>query len=215
MTEIVDALKKIYSITHESGTGFYSMFDWERLDYVSSLPFSGRVLDVGCGNGTLLHMLKIKKQELQLTGIDVRKHSKLILPHGCNYQIADLRAPMKFSIPYDFVICMEVLEHLEVNDLDQALANLRLAYSKILLCTVPLNEPEPVWWHDKLGGHRQSFSFEKIATLFPNSLMTVIKNYKVDWMMVAEGSGMAGGVTLVENSEFAKRIDGFTMMPHC
>jgi SAM-dependent methyltransferase len=212
MTKIIDELKNIYSVTDELGVGFYSKFDWDRLDYVSSLPFKGRVLDVGCGNGTLLHMLKIKKEELELTGIEVRKHSKLILPFACDYQIADLRTPIKFPNPYDFVICMEVLEHLEVIDLNQALANLRHAYSKILLCTVPLNEPEPVWWHDRLGGHRQSFSFEKIATLFPNAMLTVIKNYKVDWMMIAEGNGIARGVTLVENSEFAKRIDDFARL---
>ena len=205
----IESLKSLYNKDQEPGTGIYSSYDWNRLKYISELPLSGNILDAGCGNGALLHLLVNKKEITSITGIDIHKNSRLIVPDGANYQIDNVLNLSFAESEFDIVICMEVLEHLEKQDLPKAISNLRKTSRRLNIYTVPLNEPEPVWWHDKPGGHRQSFNEDDIKTLFPNSIATIIKNHSVDWILICESQQTSfSDFKIISNKDFASSFNG-------
>lgn len=55
-----------------------------------------------------------------------------------------------------------------------------------LVVSVPFNEPEPLWWHDKPSGRRQRFTLEKTGHLFPNAVATILPRWGVDWLFILE-----------------------------
>lgn len=205
----IESLKALYNKDHESGTGIYSTYDWNRLKYIFELPLSGDILDAGCGNGALLHLLLDKEEVNSITGIDIHRNSRLIIPDGAHYQIDNVLNLSFSKAKFDTVICMEVLEHLEKKDLSKAIHNLRDTSKNLNIYTVPLNEPDPVWWHDKPGGHRQSFNEESIKTLFPNSIATIIKNHSVDWILICESKQNSfNDFKIISNEDFNITLDG-------
>lgn len=79
------------------------------------LPETGRVLDIGCGDGEFLSFLRDVKPSLHATGLDssssaIRKlESKGLQGH----QIGDLNQPdLEPFKKVDFIVAMEIIEHL-------------------------------------------------------------------------------------------------------
>jgi 2-polyprenyl-3-methyl-5-hydroxy-6-metoxy-1,4-benzoquinol methylase len=72
-------------------------------------------LDIGCGEGFVINLLKTKHPALEFSGCDIDKDAIEIaqrLNPNVNFWTADaVRLESKDS--YDIVICTEVLEHLE------------------------------------------------------------------------------------------------------
>ena len=99
------------------------------------------ILDVGCGEGFTLEMLRKKGIGKKLEGVDFldraiklgkKEHPKLILKQG---DIYDLKYK---DNSFDLVICSEVLEH--VDDPERAIQELVRVTKKYCLFSVP-NEP--------------------------------------------------------------------------
>lgn len=202
--------KKLYNPSNKTGMGIYTPYDWNRLEFVSKLPIGGNIIDIGCGNGSLLHLLGENKNINSLTGLDIRQNLGLKLPDGADYKLENILHLSYKEDQFDTVICMEVLEHLEKEDLDKAISNLRYIAKSLNIYTVPFDEPEPVWWHNKPGGHRQSFNENKIRTLFPNSITTILKNYSVHWILICESqSNPFNGYKHLSNDEFHKALTKF------
>ena len=104
---------------------------------------------------------------------------------------------------YDTVTCMEVLEHHYPKNNQKMLTNLRRAAKKRLIISVPFNEPEPLWWHNKPGGHRQKFTLSKLGELFPSAIATIEPRWGVDWIFLVEDKSL-------KNDEFKiKTKDNF------
>ena len=87
-----------------------------RFKYVANdLPNIGRVLDVGCGDGTFLKYLKTKKPDLTIMGLDISPVSIKRLKEaeilGFVHDVSANELPR--SIKADYVVIMEVLEHFE------------------------------------------------------------------------------------------------------
>lgn len=180
-----------------SGIGTYSNYDWQRLFIAYELVSGKSVLDVGIGNGAFSNILTKSQRFERVVGIDVRKNSKLVIPEE-EYEFYEMSVVnLNFSDnEFDTVVAMEVLEHLEVSDFPLALDELRRVAKNRLVTTVPFKEPEPVWWHDKPGGHRQSFDEEKLRQLFPNASGTIVDRGGIDWIMMVEDKRL-------EQQEFA------------
>jgi methionine biosynthesis protein MetW len=86
-----------------------------RYKYVTDhLPETGRVLDIGCGDGTFLKYLKSRKPKLELMGIDlsevaIAKLKAAGIP-GMVYDISE--TDLLLEVNADYVVIMELLEHL-------------------------------------------------------------------------------------------------------
>lgn len=102
-----------------------------------------KVLDLGCGPGALMHLL----QELgvNVDGIDFAESSReLATPEVRDHivvgQVTD--PTLKPADAYDLVICREVLEHLTVLQVRQAVANMARMTSKFIYVTTRFH-PSP------------------------------------------------------------------------
>lgn len=72
---------------------------------------SGRVLDLGCGEG---HILKMLPDSYEKYGVDISESAlNLIIERDISVKLCNLNKDFPFDIKFDFIICSEVLEHLE------------------------------------------------------------------------------------------------------
>lgn len=127
------------------------------LDALAELEFPpGRFCDVGCGSGILLGDVLERYPETQGTGIDV---SKAVLAHAGRVLqarelgsrpgliLGDIRQLPLPSNHYDFVIALEILEHLP--DPQDGIAELAriLVPGGWLVSSVPIDNPTPLHIH--------------------------------------------------------------------
>jgi 2-polyprenyl-3-methyl-5-hydroxy-6-metoxy-1,4-benzoquinol methylase len=102
-----------------------------------------KVLDLGCGPGALMHLLW--EIGVDVEGIDFAESSpRLATPEVRDRitvgQVTD--ASLKPANAYDLVICREVLEHLTVLQVRQAVANMVRMTSRFIYVTTRFH-PEP------------------------------------------------------------------------
>ncbi len=164
--------------------------DLFRLDYAAQLAVGASVLDIGIAEGMLVHHLADQKRFEQVTGVDIRRHSKRVDHPDVSYLEHDLRTGDPAISRHDTVFCMEVIEHCEAQHNDVMLETLRSLAGRRLVVSVPYNEPEPLWWHDRPGGHRQRFPLPALSRLFPRALATIIPRYGVDWVLLVEDGAL-------------------------
>lgn len=103
-----------------------------------------KVLDLGCGPGALMHLLW--ELGVNVEGIDFAESSlRLATPQVRDrIVIGEVTDPtLKPADSYDLVICREVLEHLTVLQVRQAVANMVRMTSKFIYVTTRFH-PEPV-----------------------------------------------------------------------
>jgi len=189
--DIIAEVRAIYeSAFPEKESGFFTEADWNRCRAGVALVRGPDVLDIGIGAGQIFNVLARDRSIERLVGLDIRWNKKLIRPERGNLELGSI-----FRLPwparsFDTVLCMEVLEHLEVIEFPKALHELRRVCRGTLIVTVPYEEPEPVWHHDKPGGHRQRFSEEKIERWFPRAERQLIARGKraCPWIMLVERS---------------------------
>jgi hypothetical protein len=166
------------------GRGLYSNDDWQRLQFAASqLPATCRTaLDVGTGPGAFLNYLTLSDRFDVATGIDRVHYSKLISLTKLDLRIVDATRMTFSDDEFDAVICMEVLEHLELQDFDTVLASLRRIAKNFLLMSVPFEEPEPISSY-----HKQRFDEPKLRLLFPSAQITLLeRKYGCPWAFMAE-----------------------------
>jgi SAM-dependent methyltransferase len=102
---------------------------------LSEIDFAS-VLDVGCGSGTLLHLIARHFPDARTSGADISlvalDRARALVPG--DYHLLDIG---KEHLPgkYDLVLCCDVLEHVE-ND-EAAIGTLAAMTGKYLLISVP------------------------------------------------------------------------------
>lgn len=165
--------------------GLYRADDWARLafSYRTIAEIGGSVLDVGIGPGALLNALHLDNRFDQVTGIDIRRYSKLVkLSDSLDIRIMDVR---NLSFPdrsFDVVVCMEVLEHLEPDEFDRALRELRRVAAKRLFITIPFREEPPLPSY-----HKQRFDFDDVAAKFADAqLDLLVRRRGPAWLAITE-----------------------------
>jgi SAM-dependent methyltransferase len=102
-----------------------------------------RVLDLGCGPGALMHLLW--ELGVNVEGIDFAESSRQIATPEVRDRIAIglvTDSTLKPENAYDLVICREVLEHLTVLQVRQAVANMARMTSKFIYVTTRFH-PSP------------------------------------------------------------------------
>jgi SAM-dependent methyltransferase len=103
-----------------------------------------KALDLGCGPGALMHLLW--EIGVNVEGIDFAESSlSLATPEVRNrITIGQVTDPtLKPADAYDLVICREVLEHLTVLQVRQAVANIARMTSKFIYVTTRFH-PQPM-----------------------------------------------------------------------
>jgi methionine biosynthesis protein MetW len=73
----------------------------------------GKILDVGCGDGTILHILQ-KDYEINSYGVDISLNAvKKAKERGIKAKVSNLNEEIPFPNDYfDVIFCTDVLEHL-------------------------------------------------------------------------------------------------------
>jgi SAM-dependent methyltransferase len=109
---------RVYALRSETGASPVNYGEGHLYETVVRKISAGRVIDVGCGRAPLLARLSPDGRELH--GIDIApealKSSRKRHP-GINFYIGDIRyLPFK-SDTFDYLACVEVLEHIEKDEL--------------------------------------------------------------------------------------------------
>ena len=102
------------------------MIIWNRLKYVLSPQFdiyeniykvvSGNVADIGCGTGFGTHLLTINSDNVHGYEVDdgALDFSKKVFPiNSLQFLRGDIQEGIESDILYNFIIMIDVIEHLE------------------------------------------------------------------------------------------------------
>jgi 2-polyprenyl-3-methyl-5-hydroxy-6-metoxy-1,4-benzoquinol methylase len=132
---------------------------------------TARVLDVGCGQGELLHDLAARLPSLRIAGADLSEQSlRTSRANNPTFDLFELdladpeltaRHPERLGA-FDLVLCCEVLEH--IPDDQSAARNLTalLAPGGVLIVTVPGGKMSRF---DQAIGHQHHYSAEHLRAL--------------------------------------------------
>lgn len=164
--------------------GIYRYKNFPRFSHVLALlKPGGRILDVGVFTGQFLDILALSGKFDQVTGIDIMRKPRFhTLSDAYEFQIADCCELPYENSSFETVVCMEVLEHLEVDDFPRALSELRRVCGGHLVMSVPYNEQLPL-----SANHRQSFDDAKLERWFPRGTKTILTERDKDiWILVEE-----------------------------
>ena len=152
------------------------------------------ILDIGCGAGTIDFYLANKCHEV--LGIDISKNairacneSKEKLNLGRNINFIRLNFPKKIpNKVFDFVICSEVLEHLENDEKVIKTISSLLRKGGKLLFSVP-SKNAPIYKigllqnYDKRVGHLRRYTAEELLNLIINEGFLIEKVVKTEGML--------------------------------
>ncbi|MCC7202773.1 MAG: class I SAM-dependent methyltransferase [Nitrospirae bacterium] len=142
---------------------------------------SGRILDVGCGTGSL--MAKLALQGYHVYGIDMSDECLRVTAERMKRLspgiTAEVRRGSALEADYpdrffDAIIAAEVLEHLEEDHKAVREFSRLLRPGGLCLITVPSNQRLWDKW-DEMAGHKRRYSREDITRLFTDQSFSVEK----------------------------------------
>jgi 2-polyprenyl-3-methyl-5-hydroxy-6-metoxy-1,4-benzoquinol methylase len=115
--------------------------DWARVDAITALSWSGRVLDVGSGDGTLAAMIASRNpnvSEIVCVEPDWDQQTRIIdlwMATGWPLNTIDTMDRADAG-PYDCLLCAEVIEHTDEDEALALLARARKLLKPGALCCV-------------------------------------------------------------------------------
>lgn len=122
----------------QAGLGNLSAWRLRRAQVFTSLVEDGdRVLDLGVGDGALLHYM-LEHKDIRAYGLDVSpKAVEFCRAHGLEVDLADINKPISDFLdgPYDYIILSEIIEHLP--DPERLLGDLRPHVRKGIIVSIP------------------------------------------------------------------------------
>lgn len=194
-------VKSLYDSRSPDNSFYYHDDDWSRLAFCFGLLDGSSFNDVGTGPGCMAHLMQMHGGK-EINTYDIQKHSQLLLPESARFTQLSITNSSSSLAKADCTVCMEVIEHTEEEFNHISMKLLREATEKRLIVTVPYEESHPLWWHDKPGGHRQSFANEKLQKLFPNAVGTIFKRKAgTDWIFLVEDKRLEVDFRIVSNQE--------------
>lgn len=151
-------------------------------DITALIPDSVKsILDVGCGNGSFLNYLSSPGKFHRLTGIDLSDEA---LKYVRTEKVKGKSSELPFTDKeFDLVMCLEVLEHLSVEDYELTLNEIMRVGRQFIIISVPNCEDlelslvrcpvcqcrfNPFF-------HKRSFDTTAVSTLFQNAKCIHIK----------------------------------------
>ena len=129
---------------------------------IQRLPALESILEIGCGDGTLLLRLR-KTRGCTALGTDISsyiiKKNRLESNDGTEWAVLDVRSEY-LPAQYDLVVCSEILEHIE--DDRAALENVLRMARRFVLITVPGGHRYPT---DVRLGHHRHYELAQLVRL--------------------------------------------------
>jgi SAM-dependent methyltransferase len=152
----VQRIYESYAIYHQGAGAEQAVFDQEsgaaqsrsariidRLRGVTDLPASGRLLDIGCGNGAFLRAFAGLRPQWRLTGTEVTDRNRDAVAAIAQLERFHVGDHDHLDGAFDAVSLIHVLEHLENPVRELARLHGRLAQNGHLLIEVPFFHDNP------------------------------------------------------------------------
>ena len=145
-------------------------------DFVKKYSITGRHLDVGCGAGHLVFLLK--KQGFKSEGLEISKKIASSLKSRFKVHTTELK---KIKGKYNLITLSQVLEHVEEFPEFVTEINKHLLPKGFVILSVPylyglIPQVLRTWWYGLgHGQHLTFFSKENLKTLFEKKGFTVIE----------------------------------------
>jgi SAM-dependent methyltransferase len=137
------------------------------------------VLDVGCGEGTLLTMIAQRYPSAKLAGCELSetalRYCREQLPGGNIFSLDILEDDVS-NISYDLLVSMQVLEHLE-NDV-LALERMREMCNRYLLVSVPGGKLDH---NGRTNGHFRHYTRPDLVHKMEKAGFEVIRSFTCGW----------------------------------
>lgn len=188
--------KKFYNVYHQKNSSYFKIINRNNFTYFNILPFidistslmrttSLRILDVGCGVGTLDFYLAnkgftVKGLDLSSRAISIcNQFKRLSKIKNVSFSQIDVEK-MKENSKYDLIICTEVIEHIQ-NDLKfiKKLHSLLKDNGSLVLSTPSLNSPlyraGLLKKFDYEVGHLRRYSIHSITNLLESGEFKVVE----------------------------------------
>lgn len=145
MTTSSSTLFDAYYYAHGCGQPYARTDDWlnafDRMAQRVEQDIEPKtVLDAGCAMGFLVEVLR--QRGIEAHGIDISEYAiGQVDPSVKPYcRIGSLTEP--FQQRYDLIVCIEVLEHMERSDVEQAIENFAYYTDDVLFSSTPLDYKE-------------------------------------------------------------------------
>lgn len=157
---------------------------------VQVVPPGGRILDAGCGTGSLLVQLALRGYEVY--GVDISEDSVRRTEECLRFLMPEAKSVVKrgsaeqIDYPdggFDAVIAAEVLEHVEKDHLAVREFHRLLKPGGVCIITVPAN---PSLWDlsDEMAEHKRRYSKEDLLQLFTNASFKIEKLFFVGFPLM-------------------------------
>jgi SAM-dependent methyltransferase len=139
-----------------------------------------KVIDCGCGDGSLLSVVSARIPCGQLYGFDIAPSVPAGLREAIHFQQQDLGSPVPDSMrgQFDLVLCSEVIEH--VLDDDTVLANL-FALVRPGGSVVLTTQTGTIYKTEQFLGHLRHYPFEQLVQRVEATGLQVVKAFRCGW----------------------------------
>lgn len=157
-------------------------------------PIGGKVLDIGCADGTFSRVVLARSQAKKLVGIDVLPASvsyakrRFARSKRMSFKVADAHDLPFQDKEFDMVVCLEALEHVEGPKRVFSEISRVLKDDGSLIVLVPTENflfrfiVWPLWglWRGKIwkGTHLNRFYGDRVVALIQEGGFDVSKNHK-------------------------------------
>lgn len=120
MTNDILKYKKVYDDTYNNNEN-YNYYDEIKNMYVDTYAtfVDGKMLDAGCGEG--IHLKRLLKKEYDIFGIELSEVCCNRYLQGFPHENIDIVSFAKKSQQFAGIICMDVIEHIPLDDVDETL----------------------------------------------------------------------------------------------
>ena len=141
--------------------------DYARWSFVQNkIPDGKKILDVGVGVGQFINSLERSQRCLEVKGVDIKKHGQFLASEVGNVEVIYSNAndlPLADN-SFDYVTCLEVIEHLDDEDMFRVISEVRRVAKEKAIFTVPYCEKTPIPSY-----HKQRYTLSRLKEIFPDS----------------------------------------------
>jgi 2-polyprenyl-3-methyl-5-hydroxy-6-metoxy-1,4-benzoquinol methylase len=155
-------------------TPIVSLYYYNIVKIIRTMPKNGKVLDIGCSHGGFLNFVHNIRPDLRLYGTDISNVQKL-LPSFVKFIKKDIINDNIREKDFDFVHSRHLIEHLAVSDVNIFFKKCRNLLKKRGVCFVLCPRISKEFFNDPT--HIRPYNKESISRFFSMSGFSDIKAY--------------------------------------